>query len=195
MVRHRDTGVQRAFSPASGMSACRRGDRHRAGGLVALSLLCRPNCSVSGCLRGSCPGLLPDNFHLEVLVHHHQRGRSLSRVTRCVAAAKLELSDPVTAPHPRAKPRCPLCTGHSLVAVIITTTATRRPAVGLTLRRPLPRRGTRGSRTGALLPRCAPSLRTPGAAQCTCSGLPASDLGRIGSNELPVVDIAKSIMS
>ena len=166
------------------MPSRRSPSRRRLGGAVAL---CRPNRSVSGCLRGSCPGLFPDNFHLEVLVHHHQRGRSLSRVTRCVAAAKLELSDPLTAPHPRAKPRCPLFTGHSLVAVIITTTATRRPAVVPTLRRSLPRRGTQGCRAGALLPRCSRHPRLSALRALLCSELPASDLGRAEAGRQAVI--------
>ena len=48
--------------------------RRRLGGAVTL---CRPNCSVSGCLRGSCPGDFPENFYLEVLDRQHRRGRSL----------------------------------------------------------------------------------------------------------------------
>jgi hypothetical protein len=38
-----------------------------------------------GCLDGSCPGNLPDNFHLELLDGRPQRGRALSGVARCVA--------------------------------------------------------------------------------------------------------------
>ena len=57
------------------------------------------NRSVSGFSRGSyCPGYFPDNFRLEVLDHRSRRGRSLSRTTTCVAAAKLELIDPLAAP-------------------------------------------------------------------------------------------------
>ena len=39
--------------------------------VVAPSLYVGWNRSKSGCLRGSCPGDFPDNFHLEVLDHRH----------------------------------------------------------------------------------------------------------------------------
>ena len=75
--RHRDTGVERAFSSAFSMGARHREDPHRAGGCGGAVVLCRPKRSVCGCLRGSCPGDFPDNFYLEVLDRQHRRGRSL----------------------------------------------------------------------------------------------------------------------
>ena len=105
---------------------------------------------LEGQLYGRSPGQLPPR---------DPRSLSLTRattflLTRCVAAAKLELSDPLAAPHPCANPRCcPLPPGRSLVAVIITTTVTRRLAVVPTLWRLLPRRCTQGGRAGALPPR------------------------------------------
>jgi hypothetical protein len=79
--------------------------------LAAGSVSCRPKRSACGCLRGSRPGDFPDNFYLEALDRQHRRGRSLpatSCVTRCVAAAWLEIDDPPTAVHPHANPRGPL---------------------------------------------------------------------------------------
>ena len=50
-------------------------------------------------LKGQLSGIFPGhNFRLEVLDHRSRRGRSLSRATTCVAAAKLELIDPLAAP-------------------------------------------------------------------------------------------------
>ena len=68
-------------------------------------------------MRGSCPGDFPDNFHLEVLDHRHRRGRSVSRVTRRVAAVKLEVGDLLLPSHnPRAKTRSALSPHRSLAS-------------------------------------------------------------------------------
>ena len=54
----------------------------------------------SGC---SCPGIIPDNFHLELPDHRPQRGRPPHGVKRCAAASEPSIARPPhgMAPSPR----------------------------------------------------------------------------------------------
>ena len=125
-------------------------------------------------LEGQSSGIIPGQ-----LPPHNQRGRSLSRVTRCVAAAaKLELSDPLTAPHPRAKPQCPLWTLHSSLAGrrhhhnYRHSTASRRANAATTIAAPRHARQSHGRTAASVRPVSPHSGRC-----CIVGGLPASDLG------------------
>ena len=77
---------------------------------------------VRGCSGSSCPGFLPGNFYLELLDHHPQRGRALRGVARCVAAAGLERSAPLSQPpHVHVLTESSLTlTGRSSVAAFVT---------------------------------------------------------------------------
>ena len=105
---HRDTGVERAFSSASGMDA-----RHRAISPSRRRLWWRRRVMSSKAfcvwlLEGQLSGRFPGQ-----LLPRGPRPAASTRaitscVTRCVAAAWLELDDPPTAVHPHANPRGPL---------------------------------------------------------------------------------------
>ena len=55
------------------------------------------------CSDGSCPGIFPDNYHLEHLDHYPQRGPTLHGVSRCVAATRAQTLRP-------SHPACPSAT-------------------------------------------------------------------------------------
>jgi hypothetical protein len=90
-VCDRDIGVEGTFRTASGMGARRRGDHYRTSLWVAPSLdVGRIVPRVAARDPRSLSSTRASTFPL----------------TKCVAAAKLELSDPLAAPHPCANPRC-----------------------------------------------------------------------------------------
>ena len=124
-VCDRDIGVEGTFRTASGMGARRRGDHYRT------SLWVAPSLDVGRIVFFR-------EWLLEILDHYHRRGRALSRSQ---SAWPPPSSNSVTLllPHTHVLTR-----GAALPpgAVIITTTATRRPAVVPTLWRLLPRRCT-----------------------------------------------------
>ena len=178
--RHRDTGVERAFSSASGMGA-----RHRAISPSRRRLWWRRRVMSSKAfcvwlLEGQLSGRFPGQ-----LLPRGPRPAASTRaitscVTRCVAAAWLELDDPPTAVHPHATSAALSHPHRSLASRPLQnygrgSTTSRRAHAAAIISAPPRTARTAASCAHALRPR----LRGAAVVLCVqaCSGLLASGLG------------------